>query len=296
MHVVCWVVVLSLRVAQVQAGTDGAMGYFFEQQLVTGTAAELAQGALPVAIDAAGKLFPAVLKVGPLVHRGKAASSHYLEVYKWIAGFVTLGVPVLLVFDTLTGRYPPKAATHMKRAAEAVKHSADAAALDAAHISGSDPDADAKWSRVVHRETLRDLVHFASQVCTALEIRWVVAPFEADHECAFLSHTSAVGAVYPPHGDSDLPCYGIDTVLFRMLQNGNHSRLCVFELLGRVVHAKPTKANPVPATVDLQQVTTIRTLTDIVIAGGCDYFKTKGVAVPTAFLRMARSRGGLREF
>ena len=180
MHVVCWVVVLSLRVAQVQAGTDGAMGYFFEQQLVTGTAAELAQGALPVAIDAAGKLFPAVLKVGPLVHRGKAATSHYLEVYKWIAGFVSLGVPVLLVFDTLTGRYPPKAGTHAKRAAATKKHRDRAAALDAAHVSGVDPDADGKWAQVLDRETYRDLVHFTTQLCTALTIKWVVAPFEAD--------------------------------------------------------------------------------------------------------------------
>ena len=84
-------------------------------------------------------------------------------------------------------------------------------------------------------------------------------------QCAYASHAGEAGAVWPPHGDSDLPLYGIDTVLFRMNQaNGNHSRLSVFNLLGRVVDAKPAKPDALPTKVDLRSVKTIAALADIV--------------------------------
>lgn len=69
-------------------------------------------------------------------------------------------------------------------------------------------------------------MQFTARLCTALKIQWVVAPFEADQQCAYASQAGEAGAAWLPHGDSDLPLYGIDSVLFRMNQaNGNHSRL-----------------------------------------------------------------------
>ena len=43
-----------------------------------------------------------------------------------------------------------------------------------------------------------------------------------------------------------------------------------------------------PTKVDLRSVKTIAALADIVIGGGCDYFKQAGVAVPTSHKRMAK--------
>ena len=283
-------VLLAIGAGHVQAGTDGAMPHYFEQQLVPGTAEELRQCGLPTAIDVAGKLFPAALKVFPLAHRGKSTGTgHFKEVHKWLIALLALGIPLMIVFDNPTARYPPKAVEHTKRAAAAKIARDKAVAYDADPALEEQAKADKEWSKVPHRETLTDLMQFTAQLCTALKIHWVVAPFEADQQCAYASHAGQAGAVWPPHGDSDLPLYGIDTVLFRMNQNnGNHSRLSVFNLLGRVVDAKPAPPDAPPKKVDLRAVNSIAALADIVILGGCDYFKQPGVAVPTAHKHMAR--------
>ena len=63
--------------------------------------------------------------------------------------------------------------------------------MDGSHPSGCDPNADKLWQRVVHRETLLDLVAFMKQLCIQLKVRWVVAPFEADQLLAVLAQTAA---------------------------------------------------------------------------------------------------------
>ena len=83
-----------------RAGTDGAMGLFYEQQLTTGSLATWPHKQ-PIGIDAMGKLVPAVLKVGQLVNRGKEATSHYAEIHRWIKWLLSFGVSLLFVFDGL---------------------------------------------------------------------------------------------------------------------------------------------------------------------------------------------------
>ena len=73
----------AILMVPVLAGTDGAMPLFFEQQLEVSTApasGPAAQNVPPLAIDAAGKLFPAVLKVGHLVNREKPIIPPYRTV------------------------------------------------------------------------------------------------------------------------------------------------------------------------------------------------------------------------
>jgi len=94
--------------------------------------------------------------------------------------------------------------------------------------------------------------------------------------------------VLPPHNDTDLPIYGIDNVLFRPKANGECSSMRVREmLLGKVVASKPSKSDQPPGRVDLTRVRTMDSLACCVVLGGCDYFKTPGVSMPTAFKRFS---------
>ena len=109
-----WPIMAALVVC-CRAGTDGAMGLFYEQQLTTGSLDSWPHKQ-SIGIDAMGKLVPAVLKVGHLVHRDKEATSQYAEIHRWIKWLLSFGVSLLFVFDGLA-RYPPKAArAHKERA------------------------------------------------------------------------------------------------------------------------------------------------------------------------------------
>ena len=256
----------AILVASCHAGTDGAMALYYEQQLTTGKLDNY-QHDKPIGIDAAGRLVPAVLKVGWIVNRGHAASSQYGDIHRWIKGFVSYGVGLIFVFDGLA-RYPPKAArAHKERAEKAEKAKAEAKRLDAA----GDTDAvDKRWCEVVHRETLLDLMCFAQQLLNELKVRWVVAPYEADHLLAYMAERNVITAVHPPHGDSDLPVYGIPNILFRLKASGEFSSLRARDhLLGKVVESKPTSATGSPGRVDLSQVRSMDTFACCVLLGGC---------------------------
>ena len=269
-------------VTVVQPGTDGATPLFFHEQMVDGNLEQLA-GGLPIGLDMAGKLVPATLKVGSLVNRSQPASDHYREVHRWLVN-LSFGVTVLVVFDSF-GRYPPKARTHSKRTADAEKYRDTADTLDDAG-NGAEPAADTWWNRVLHCGALRDLVPFTMQLCGRLGIRYVFAPYEADHQLAYLAKHGVVRSVHPPHDDGDIPVYGNESVLFRMRHNGDFSHLRVFDsVLGQRVKPKPTKAGEEPGDVDLTAVTTVESFATDIILGGCDYFKQKGVAAPTAHKR-----------
>ena len=244
-------VLVLLLAAPTLGGTDGAMAMLFEQQFQPGSLEQLKLSGTPVmpviGVDIAGKLTQAVLKVGHLVHRGEPAAMQYGEIHGWLKGLLSFGVSIIIVFDNVA-RYPPKAARAHKERAESDRKNRDAAELlDGPHPSGCDRNADKLWQRVVHRETLLDLVAFVKQLCTQLKVRWVVAPFEADHLLAVLAQTGVITHVIPPHNDTDLPIYGIPSVLFRYRVDGSFVELRAREqLLGKLVHAKPTKPDALP--------------------------------------------------
>ena len=206
------------------------MQLFYEKQLET-VHLENFKGGKPIGVDVPGKLFPAALKVGALVHRGKPATTHYRDIHSWLRNHISFSAALLLVFDG-RARYPPKGVrAHKERAADEEKNRTEAARLEALGDDASMKKADKVWERVIHRETLLDLTFFTMQLCTQLGVRWVVAPFEADHLLACLSERGEIAAVLPPHNDTDLPIYGIDNVLFRPKANGECSSMRVREML-----------------------------------------------------------------
>ena len=202
--------VLAALALGTRAGTDGAMAYLFEQQLKVGKLEQL-QGGKPIGVDIAGKLVPAVLKVGPLVHRGRpAGTSHFQDIHRYLVQLAGTGVALIIVFDGIGSRYPPKAVrAHAERAVAEQKARAEAARLDSLHVDGCNPAADTQWARVIHRDTFRDLVSFSCQLCSQLGLPWLVAPYEADHQLAYMATRGLIDHVLPPHNDSDLPVYGI---------------------------------------------------------------------------------------
>ena len=277
-----------------RAGTDGAMGLFYEQQLTNGSLENWPREHT-IGIDAMGKLVPAVLRVGHLVHRGKEATAQYAEIHRWVKWLLSFGVSLIFVFDGLA-RYPPKAArAHKERAEREKQDRADAVRLDA---DGDEEKADKSWIRILDRATLLDLVQFTQQLLDELSVPWVVAPYEADHQLAFLAERGQISAVHAPHNDTDLPVYGIPNVLFRLRANGEFSSLRVREsLLGKVLTRKTsTAANAADAPVDLSQVHLMDKFACSVMLGGCDYFKTKGVAAVTALQHFAECNFDLERY
>ena len=113
----------------------------------------------------------------------------YRAIHRWLVHLLSFGATLILVFDgwarsVRAARYPPKAVqAHKDRADDDKKHSDAALLLDGAHPSGLDPEADKLWNRVVHRQTLLDLVAFTLQLARALHVRcWARVSWAADHQ------------------------------------------------------------------------------------------------------------------
>ena len=122
-----WPMMAALVVCS-RAGTDGAMSLFYEQ--ATGSLDSWPHKQ-PIGIDAGGKLVPAVLKVGALVHRDREATAQYTEIHRWVKWLLSFGVSLIFVFDGLA-RYPPKAArAHKERAEREKQERAQAVQFDA---------------------------------------------------------------------------------------------------------------------------------------------------------------------
>ena len=188
--------ICAVWLASARAGVPGALPGLFSEQCEPVTLRELQAAGTTIGIDVAGKLYPLVLQVGPIVNRGADTDSHYKAVHKWLVDLLSAGLTLLLVFDNFTSRYPPKAGTHKERAKTTLGDRVQAERLDAAHATGVDSAADRYWKKVrspVHRHTCRhpssvcvaqvlnraaylDLVHFTLQLAASLGVPCVVVP------------------------------------------------------------------------------------------------------------------------
>ena len=234
-------VAATMMVAPVAAGLDGAMDHIYEQQFATLHLNHF-KDAAPIGVDAAGKLVPTVLKYGHIFHRGKSTNAHYNDIYDWLTNLVSFGVGLYLVFDGFA-RYAPKAAKHSERQAREQKAKELAATMDLAAPNGSE-EADKQWQRVVDRSAL-DLVHFTMQLCTdVLHVLWIVAPYEADQQLAFMARRGLVSAVLAPHNDSDLPAYGAGCVLYKVLKSGDAKAVRIGDILGKAPSAPSCGRKP----------------------------------------------------
>ena len=120
------VALVATLVTPIAAGTDGAMDLLFDQQLRCASLLDMDKSQHTIGVDIAGKLIPAVLKVGARVHRGKTATAHYGDVYRWLKHLFQFGIALVVVFDG--ARYPPKAVrAHKERAEKEARARAEAA-------------------------------------------------------------------------------------------------------------------------------------------------------------------------
>ena len=126
------------------------------------------------------------------------------------------GVTPVLVFD---GAPPPmKARLNEERRAQRAAQRAKAEALLA---QGKRAEAVSAMSKAVGVRP-----HMTQQLierCRARGVEFIVAPYEADVQLAYMSHHSLIDCVVTE--DSDLVCYGAKRILFKMDHLGQ-GQLC----------------------------------------------------------------------
>jgi hypothetical protein len=106
------------------------------------------------------------------------------------------------------------------------------------------------------------------------KIPFLVAPYEADGQLAYLSQKHFIDLIVTE--DSDLVCYGAGPILYRMVD-----RLKYGELTGELVRRQDLAAY-FKANLDLTDISPA-VLTVLCVAIGCDYIKNlKGIGIVTA--------------
>jgi len=152
------------------------------------------------------------------------------------------GVTPLIVFDG--DRLPAKAAEEEERRARRAERRAHAQELLA---RGDTAGADTAFQTCVDVTPA-----MAREVMDGLEAEdfdFVVAPYEADAQLAFLAATGAVDLVATE--DSDLVAYGCRHLLFKLDKNGAAMELRLEDL--GLLDVPPARAAPVPVTIAGEQ-------------------------------------------
>ncbi|KNC79281.1 hypothetical protein, variant [Sphaeroforma arctica JP610] len=172
-------------------------------------------------------------------------------------------VEPLLVFD---GRsLPSKAVTDNDRRQ---RRTTNRALAEKALREGKNAEANIMYQRCI---SITPALAFALiQMCREMHVRFIVAPYEADSQMAFLATTNRVAAIITE--DSDLIAFGCSKIIYKLEPTG----MCVMydkELL------KDDKAIGVPMSTfsDTQ-------LLEMCILSGCDYLPSvTGMGIKTAF-------------
>ncbi|EOD40863.1 hypothetical protein EMIHUDRAFT_69547 [Emiliania huxleyi CCMP1516] len=157
-----------------------------------------------LAVDASGWLHRGALVCAHELLLGEPTDQYLAYPLRMIDLFERHGVTPLLVFDGAS--LPAKAAVHRARSGvrAAARARAAAAAIEA------DAEAARRKTVVVTAEMARTLI----EVLRARGHAFVVAPYEADAQCAFLVREGHAHAAVTD--DSDLVAYGCPRVLYKL--------------------------------------------------------------------------------
>jgi exonuclease-1 len=126
-----------------------------------------------------------------------------------------------MVFDGAP--LPAKAGTEIKRAADRARHLQRANEL-AAH-------GDATQANLYYQKAVDISPHMAHALCQRLRelnVRFVVAPFEADAQLAYMIHEKLVDAIFTE--DSDLLAYNSARVFFKLDADGSGKEVSIQNL------------------------------------------------------------------
>eukprot|EP00922_Rhytidocystis_sp_ex-Travisia-forbesii_P018285 GHVS01027183.1.p1 GENE.GHVS01027183.1~~GHVS01027183.1.p1 ORF type:complete len:657 (+),score=94.90 GHVS01027183.1:292-2262(+) len=147
-----------------------------------------------------------------------------------------------------------------------------------------------------------EMVDRVIQACHIMNVEFVVAPFEADAQLAYMCRTGYVTCVVTE--DSDLLAYGCPRVVFKMDKSGAGQEIDISEIADLKIEGEwKNKKTKLTSTVEEQNDNNKWTgdlsrlkkfnqemFTSMCVLSGCDYISEgiKGVGIKTAFQLVAR--------
>ncbi|KAH0483347.1 MAG: hypothetical protein KVP17_002913 [Porospora cf. gigantea B] len=223
------------------------------------------------------------------LHRGVSAcavelykqqhTTKYVDFFmKMVGGVQRAGATPLVVFDGAS--LPAKKEEELERKAKREEAHRDVGRLVA---SGKDLYDKTTYSKLV--QCVRITSEMRGQVTKALNSRhvaWMVAPYEADAQLAFMVRRGQLTAAISE--DSDLIAYGCPRSLFKVNALGFGVEFSTAQW--------PTTAEGVPRELAFLTTFTPEMLTDACVLCGCDYTSTrlKGIGPSHAFKLIHRYR------
>ncbi|PFH38522.1 XPG N-terminal domain-containing protein [Besnoitia besnoiti] len=219
------------------------------------------------------------------IHRGAVASAVELlkgeetdKFLRFVVHMIMLlkyhRVEPLLVFDG--AKIPAKSAEDDKRQQARQKASEEARQLlrknEEARRAGRKPPVDSRELLTKCTQGLSitpQMIDSVISACRSLNVAFLVAPYEADAQLAYLARTGKIAAAVSE--DSDLLAHGCAQVLFKLDKEGNCERLILPLKDGPHAHA------PLPEK--------LRMFTAMCVLGGCDYthdIHINGLGISTA--------------
>ena len=174
-----------------------------------------------IVVDTFCWLHKAAFTCAPDLVEGRPTRKHIDWVMNRIGLLQNSGVNLLLIFDG--GSLPAKSVTNSQRATQREENLRRARQLAQ---SGNDRGATEYYQKAITitAETVRDVI-IALRLA---QVQYIVAPYEADAQIAYLARSGMVDAVLTE--DSDLLVYGCPRVLFKLDNGGFVDEVCMRDL------------------------------------------------------------------
>eukprot|EP00743_Colponemidia_sp_Colp-15_P012888 GILK01014806.1.p1 GENE.GILK01014806.1~~GILK01014806.1.p1 ORF type:complete len:623 (-),score=119.08 GILK01014806.1:260-2128(-) len=217
--------------------------------------------------------FGCALELGTGVH-----TVMYLKYVMYLVGLLrSCRVTPLLVFDG--ANLPAKAGTNEKRRTLRREKKTSGNAMVAAGNLDKARDM-FQQSLDITPEMIANLI----AVCRANAVGFLVAPYEADAQLAFLSAAGLVDAVISE--DSDLLCYGCTNILYKMNKDGYGQQLILNDIL-----SQDNIENVTDPSLRLLKHLNYRQFIQVCVLSGCDYLPSiPGMGLKTAVKLMRKYR------
>ncbi|KAI3634139.1 hypothetical protein MIR68_007743 [Amoeboaphelidium protococcarum] len=130
-------------------------------------------------------------------------------------------IEVIIVFDG--DDHPSKQGTNSNRHSDRSKHKEVARKLD---VDGNSKEAQKFYSRCV--DITPEIAYQVIQRLKSINVKYVVAPYEADAQLAYLSINGSADLIITE--DSDLLVFGCKTLLTKLDNEGNGMEVCLKEV------------------------------------------------------------------
>jgi len=222
------------------------------------------------AVDASAWLYKGLYSCSWELATGLPTYNYLHYPLKMIDMLISKGVKPILVFDGLT--LPLKEGAIAKRKADKVKNKELAEKLLA---EGKKEQAASMYARCMSVKTT--MIHTLMDILNARKIDYIVAPYEADVQIAYLCKEKI--ADFAISEDSDLLVYGVENIVFKLDQDGGCDNIQIKKTLWNSEFMKGVPEGLVKTMSTLP----IERFMELCIISGCDYLSNiPGFAMKSA--------------